>query len=405
MAECRISVIVPIYNIEPYLEECIKSIINQTYSHLEIILVDDGSTDHSGAICDRYAAMDDRILVIHKKNGGLVTARKAGLSVAKGEYIGFVDGDDYIEPDFYEVLYEEISEKKTDFVQCGAREERENGESTCLCSWEVDKYTVSDRKEVIINFFDNFLSHKGYINEFIWNKLFSKEFIKKQYELGPDYQQHGEDFICMCECMLNCRSFASLGKELYHYRLREDSLSHSSSVEMIAKMSNLIAIMRGKLQEHNCYFPEVKSLIDEIFWGCMQYHWQSAMEDILIHFYVPEPKKLFGKKIVLYGAGRCGWDYYKQLRMYSQIEIVAWADKRAEELECDYMQRVTPDAVISIDYDIVLIAVIAEEVAKEISRELIEKGIPEEKILWERPDCILESEFIQFIKEGGWKNE
>lgn len=405
MEGCVISVIVPVYNIAPYLEECVDSVINQTYSNLEIILVDDGSMDSSGTICDKYAARDKRILVIHKKNGGLVTARKAGLAIAKGEYIGFVDGDDYIEQDFYETLYKEIEEKKTDFVQCGATEERENGGSVCLCSWEKEKYVVSDRKEVLINFFDDFLTRKGYINEFIWNKLFSKEFIKKQYALGPDYQQHGEDFICMCECMLNCRSFASIGRELYHYRFREDSLSHSSSVEMIAKMSNLIAIMRGKLQEHDCYFSEVKNLIDEIFWRSMQYHWEAAMEDRLTRFYVPDLEKLHGKRIVLYGAGRCGWEYYRQLRLYSQIEIVAWADKNAKKIEFDCMRCILPDEIVGLDYDVLLIAVRYKEFADEIRQELLEKGIAEEKILWQRPYEKMESEFAQFVKEGGWKNE
>lgn len=404
MAECMISVIVPVYNIESYLRECVDSVINQTYPFLEIILVDDGSTDGSGAVCDEYAAVDDRIRVIHKKNGGLVTARKAGLSMAKGEYIGFVDGDDWVEPDFFEVLYQKMKEVNTDFVQCGGYEERENGESEILCSWEKDKYVVSDREEVLVDFYDNFLTRKGYINEFIWNKLFSKEFIFKRYETVPDHQQHGEDFVCMCECMLTCRSFASVSKVLYHYRYREDSLSHDASVEMISKMCGLVSVMRGKLQEHNCYFPAVKSRLDEIFWKSMQYHWENAMKDRLGHFYVPELETLNGKKVVLYGAGRCGWDYYKQLRLYAQIEIVAWADKRAKEKENDCMEMTMPKDLAFVDYDVCLIAVRDEEVFEEIREELSGEGIPKEKILWRKPYEIFESEFAQFVKEGGWKN-
>ena len=99
-----ISVIVPVYNIEEYLPQCIDSIINQSYGELEIILVDDGSTDSGGNICDRYARMDSRIKVIHKENGGLVSARKAGVNRAAGEYVTFVDGDDWIEQDAYQKL-------------------------------------------------------------------------------------------------------------------------------------------------------------------------------------------------------------------------------------------------------------------------------------------------------------
>ncbi len=100
-----ISIIVPVYNVEQYLEKCVKSIIRQTYKNIEIILIDDGATDSSGKICDKLKLKDNRIKVIHKENGGLSDARNAGLKVAKGEYIGFVDSDDYIKEDMFETLY------------------------------------------------------------------------------------------------------------------------------------------------------------------------------------------------------------------------------------------------------------------------------------------------------------
>ena len=100
-----ISIIIPVYKVEKYLEKCIQSVINQTYENLQIILVDDGSPDNCGKICVEYAKKDHRIEVIHKSNGGLSDARNKGLEIAKGEYIGFVDSDDYIESDMYEVLY------------------------------------------------------------------------------------------------------------------------------------------------------------------------------------------------------------------------------------------------------------------------------------------------------------
>ena len=100
--EEKISVIVPIYNVKEYLDKCISSICNQTYKNLEIILVDDGSTDGSATICDAFAKKDDRIVVIHKENGGLTSTRKAGVNIATGKYIGFVDGDDWIDEDMYE---------------------------------------------------------------------------------------------------------------------------------------------------------------------------------------------------------------------------------------------------------------------------------------------------------------
>ena len=101
-----ISVIVPVYKVEPYLDKCVRSIVDQTYQNLEIILVDDGSPDRCGEICDAWAAKDSRIRVIHKENGGLSDARNAGMAVATGKYMGFVDSDDYIAPDMYRLLLE-----------------------------------------------------------------------------------------------------------------------------------------------------------------------------------------------------------------------------------------------------------------------------------------------------------
>ena len=109
-----ISIIVPVYNVEKYLEKCVDSIINQTYKNIEIILVDDGSKDNSGKICDIIKEKDERIKVIHKQNGGLSDARNAGLKIAKGTYIGFVDSDDYIAEDMYQTLYSLSKEKNAD---------------------------------------------------------------------------------------------------------------------------------------------------------------------------------------------------------------------------------------------------------------------------------------------------
>ena len=114
----KISIIVPVYNVESYLSNCIDSILNQTFKDFELILVNDGSTDKSLEICKHYKNMDDRIFIIDKKNGGLSSARNAGLDIIKGEYIGFVDSDDYIHPQMYELLYKQIIENEADISMC-----------------------------------------------------------------------------------------------------------------------------------------------------------------------------------------------------------------------------------------------------------------------------------------------
>ena len=122
-----ISIIVAVYNIEDYIERGVNSITNQTYKNLEIILVDDGSTDGSAGICDRLAENDGRIVLIHKKNGGLADARNAGLAVAKGSLIGFVDGDDWIDEDMYEKMYSALLEQNADMAVCRYRQVYKDG--------------------------------------------------------------------------------------------------------------------------------------------------------------------------------------------------------------------------------------------------------------------------------------
>ena len=134
-----ISVIVPIFNVENYVRKCVDSILNQTFSDIEIILVDDGSTDASGRICDEYLSKDDRIRVIHKENGGLSDARNAGLDMCTGEYIGFVDGDDYIDGDMYELLYKNLIQYDADISMCRFRRIYnnridDNGKDTIICT-------------------------------------------------------------------------------------------------------------------------------------------------------------------------------------------------------------------------------------------------------------------------------
>ena len=124
----KISIIVPVYKTEQYLDRCVESIVNQTYNNLEIILVDDGSADNCPAMCDKWAEKDNRIKVIHKENGGVSSARNAGIDAASGEYIGFVDGDDWIDTDMYDFLMSHFDDD-TDIVRCSYRKVYENSDT------------------------------------------------------------------------------------------------------------------------------------------------------------------------------------------------------------------------------------------------------------------------------------
>lgn len=217
MSSPLISVIVPIYNVEKYLNKCIESIVNQTYKNLEIILVDDGSPDGSPAICDKWAEKDSRIKVIHKKNGGVSTARNAGLDYASGDYIGFVDGDDYIDDDMYEALLGEIVTEKADIVSCGMVRESVNGYKEV---WGDEEYRCIDREDLL----KSVGTASGILPVHTGNKLYKRETVGN-IRFNTSFR-YAEDTLFNFEVALNCKKAVIHNAVRYHYTNNDASASH-----------------------------------------------------------------------------------------------------------------------------------------------------------------------------------
>jgi glycosyltransferase involved in cell wall biosynthesis len=212
-----ISIIVPIYNAELFLERCICSITNQTYSNLEIILVDDGSTDHSGSICEGFARKDSRIKVIHKENGGQASARNIGLENARGQYIGFVDADDYVAFDMYELLYKSIQFQNNTIAMCGRYNvnERDNSLTEVFVLEKQEKWT---REEAL----RRFLTWKC-IDGAAWDKLFP------QYIIGNNrfpVEYVCEDIPFIYQILKKCDNVIHIASPKYYYLQRSGSTSH-----------------------------------------------------------------------------------------------------------------------------------------------------------------------------------
>ena len=218
----EISIIVPVYNVEQYLENCIESILNQTFKDFELILVDDGSTDNSGKICDIYEKKDSRIKVIHKNNGGLSSARNAGLDIARGKYIGFVDSDDSIHPEMYEVLYNLIEKYKSDISCCNYKYtydiSNQNHEELNL-----NEVIEMSNIESIEKLYDKDLGVKLVV---AWNKLYHKRlFDKIRYKVG---RLHEDEFMAH-RILYNSKKITYVDNELYYYLQREGSIMSKKS--------------------------------------------------------------------------------------------------------------------------------------------------------------------------------
>lgn len=209
----KISVIVPVYKVEPYLRKCLDSIVNQTYRNLEIILVDDGSPDNCGAICDEYAAKDGRIQVIHQENGGVSATRNAGLDAATGDWIGFVDSDDWIEPDMYQYLLENVQSYKADVATCGIQSLMPSG---------MIESTVSSGGPMLIDATTalQLLTQNRYISFSCCDKL-AKSNLWKQMRF-PN-MRIWEDFWVSCCLFENSERVICLPEVKYHYFARPES--------------------------------------------------------------------------------------------------------------------------------------------------------------------------------------
>ena len=205
-----ISIIIPVYNVKPYLRKCLDSVINQTYRELEILIVDDGSTDGSGEICDEYKK-DERVIVFHTENRGLSCARNVGLDNAKGEWIGFVDSDDWIEPDMYEALLKKAEESGADVVECGFFMEYIS--QTIERSANLETVCGTEAIEALI---------KQKISNTVWNKLWkSQVFADIRFPAGRDF----EDISTVYKLFRDAR-VVGINGAYYHWRKRASSISN-----------------------------------------------------------------------------------------------------------------------------------------------------------------------------------
>ena len=217
-----ISVIVPVYKVEAYLKKCVDSIVNQTYKNLEIILVDDGSPDGCPKLCDDLAKRDERIVVIHKENGGLSSARNAGIDVARGAYIGFVDSDDYIHPEMYERLYASIVNAHADLCICSCQKINKLGEKISKDSPLKDE--VLSRGQC---FSKIFLSN-GWYYVTVPMKLYKRElFTGLRFNNG---KLHEDEFF-IHHLIGKCNTIVTIPDELYMYIKRDDSIMHTLSAK------------------------------------------------------------------------------------------------------------------------------------------------------------------------------
>lgn len=230
-----ISIIIPIYNVQEYLERCLDSVISQTYSDIEIILIDDGSTDNGYSICKSYEKKDSRIKLYKKKNNGVASARNLGISVAKGEYIGFVDPDDYIDHDMFKLLYDACIFYKVKISSCDVYENKSRRNSI----YSITDLVPSDR------YFAHIMKECSFA---LWNKLWHRSLFEDF--LFPEDVESGSDLFSY-QLILKCNFVADTHISKYHYTVRENSLSRILKIENRMQRHITVDRMINDLQNIN----------------------------------------------------------------------------------------------------------------------------------------------------------
>lgn len=243
-----ISVIVPVYNVEKYLRQCLESLSAQTLDDIEVIIVDDGSPDGCPAICDEYAAKDARMKVVHKENGGLLSARKAGFAASKGDYIGFVDGDDWVEPETFMNMHNAIIKYSPDMVL-----------SDFLCDYgdciepsdQCFEEGFYDRARLESEIFPKMLFDGRFyrfgVNPNCWSKLVKRELIEKNLSPVDERIRMGEDAAFIYPCMLDSQSITCVKTPTYHYRITEQSMSNAYD----ERLKDIILLPYKRLKDKN----------------------------------------------------------------------------------------------------------------------------------------------------------
>lgn len=243
----QISIIIPVYNVEEYLSKCLDSILEQSFQEYEVILVDDGSTDKSGLICDEYTKIDNRITVIHKTNGGVTSARKTGFEASHGTFIANIDSDDWLDPNHLLYLYQAIIDNNADIAQSGyyinsIKEER--------------KYDNKPKTETISDVIADCL--EGKIHSGLWCKLINRKLYEKDDFLFPPCD-FTDDLHTSISLLLNAKKYCYVPSATYHYRMNDNSLTHENTMNKRFRkyresMTNLTDIyQRLKIKENPIY--------------------------------------------------------------------------------------------------------------------------------------------------------
>lgn len=387
-----LSVIIPAYNVESYIEECVQSVIKQTYNKLQIIIIDDGSTDDTGAICDQLEQKDNRVIVRHVNHAGTICARKLGVNLAKGNYITFVDGDDFIDANMYESLMNYIYTYKCQVVISGKISYfSHNYKKSHYDIFREGYYNRGKiKQEIIPKMIWNDEKQIFPVDPSLCNKIFEKSIIYPEYEkIGNEQFHYGEDMAILYPLIAETESMYISHKCFYFHRQRgkgeipsyvKDPLIFDKLLSLKNYLQNNIKVENSKIQEDlNCQ-------IDLFYFHALEekkrtyYNLNRSCD----RWFFPFDKVEKNQKVVIYGAGEMGQLFYSQLNRIKYCSEVKLVDINCFKFNPEILSVLHPDMLKELVFDCIVIAINDIKLRKKISISLQhDYGIKEETLVWD----------------------
>lgn len=371
MNSIKISVIIPVYNVEKYIKKAIESVINQTYKNLEIILVDDGSTDNSGFICDEYANIDERITVIHKENGGIVSARKTGINLANGDYAVNLDPDDWIEATAYEQVVKIIEERHPDIIAYGMKKEFNGFIESQPIQLAEGQYNQNEFWIAFCNKVSKYPFYEQPIDMSQCDKVVKTELFKKHQSNCNEALKKNVDDAVIFPMLLDMKSIYIESRCWYHYCVRKTSILWQTKKDDDIRYKMLALHLIDTYKRYN----KMGVCSKEFLLYKLVYHMMLDIPDTLFEMeqckIYPQIKK--SNNIVIYGKGVFANRFIENIRMSNYCNIVENVDSN----DVEKLKNIDVDK-----YDYIVIAIFSAAIVLSIIDLLKKMNIDENKILF-----------------------
>ena len=395
-----ISVIVPIYNLDAYLYQCINSITNQAYKQLEIILVDDGSTDNALELCESFRKQDQRIKVIAKTNGGLVSARKAGLNASTGNYIFYVDGDDWIDADCLARYYQYANQHDVDIVIGDYKREFIGNFVKISNGIHCGRY---DRERMTKEIFPRMIYsgeffHHG-IKTYSWGKLYKRKIIEQLQNAVPNEIMVGEDAALLYPAIFNSGSLYITDYAGCNYRQRANSILKSTNLDAreLGRLALAFNYLSKSLDtsDHKCnflfqlqaYFVAITIIRTGAFLG----------DRLLFKKFALFGEIQEGAKVCLYNSGSFGQHVFRHLIANDLLKFVAWFDNDYRESQLLGMNVSDPKEIVKYEFHYLLVASFDPQIKTEVEQLFVQSNLPITKIRYISLDTTKFEDYINSI--------